>query len=181
MSRSRNFAHRSIRPLPVGVPVSPTMRLTLGRTFIRARKRFAWWLLKLESSSTTTISHCHRIPLFSMSHGTFSRLMMWMSACFCKAAFRSASVPTSTANRRADRCSHFSISAGQVSLATRRGAMTRTRRTSNRSNSRSLTAVSVITVLLTQAHIQQDGGNGMLLDVSGGILLIAVRNELHPA
>ena len=34
--------HRSIRPLLLGVPVRPTMRLMPGRTFRRLLNRFAW-------------------------------------------------------------------------------------------------------------------------------------------
>ena len=37
-----NSAHRSIRPLEAGVPVSPTTRLILGRTCIRALNRLDW-------------------------------------------------------------------------------------------------------------------------------------------
>lgn len=40
MSMTLNSAHRSISPLLAGVPVSPTTRLILGRTCIRALKRF---------------------------------------------------------------------------------------------------------------------------------------------
>ena len=35
-------AHRSISPLLLGVPVSPTTRPTFGRTFIMARNRLDW-------------------------------------------------------------------------------------------------------------------------------------------
>ena len=56
MSMTLNSAHRSISPLLAGVPVSPTTRLILGRTCIRALNRFDWWFLKEESSSITTMS-----------------------------------------------------------------------------------------------------------------------------
>ena len=45
-----------MRPLPAGVPVSPTMRFTKGRTFIRALKRLLFPFLNPDSSSRTTVS-----------------------------------------------------------------------------------------------------------------------------
>ena len=61
ISRIRNSAQRSIKPFPVGVPVSPTMRFTFGRMAFMARNRFDWWFLKLDSSSRTTISKSRRL------------------------------------------------------------------------------------------------------------------------
>ena len=75
MSSSRNSAHKSISPLLLGVPVSPTMRFTFGRTFINALNRFVWWFLKEDSSSITTMSKSNGMPLSEISHYTFSRLM----------------------------------------------------------------------------------------------------------
>ena len=76
MSRILNSAHKSMRPFAEGVPVSPTIRFIRGRTRIRALKRFDWWLLKEESSSTMTVSKSKGMPLCSTSHWTFSRLMI---------------------------------------------------------------------------------------------------------
>ena len=42
ISSSRNSAHKSMRPLELGVPVRPMMRLILGLTFSNALKRFDW-------------------------------------------------------------------------------------------------------------------------------------------
>ena len=42
ISSTRNSAHKSINPLLAGVPVSPTIRDTNGRTFKRYLNRFAW-------------------------------------------------------------------------------------------------------------------------------------------
>ena len=76
MSRMRNSAHKSIKPFDAGVPVSPTIRLTFGRTFSIALNRFVPWFLKDDSSSITTMSKSNGTPLSSMSHWTFSRLMV---------------------------------------------------------------------------------------------------------
>ena len=76
ISSSLNSANKSIRPLLLGVPVRPTTLFTVGRAFISALNRLAWWFLKEDSSSITTISKLNGTPLFSISHCTFSRLMI---------------------------------------------------------------------------------------------------------
>jgi len=96
LSNSLNCAQRSIRPLLAGVPVSPTMRLITGRRFIKALKRLERWFLNDESSSTTTMSKSKGMALSSMSHCTFSRLMMYMSAFVLNASRRSTVLPTAT-------------------------------------------------------------------------------------
>ena len=95
-SRSRYSANRSIYPLGDGVPVRPTIRFTSGRTFIRARKRFACQFLNDDSSSTTTISQQNGTPDCSTSQGTFSRLIMVICAPAMSAARRSSGEPTAT-------------------------------------------------------------------------------------
>ena len=114
MSSILNSAHRSISPFEDGVPVSPMTRLALALTFISDLNLFAWWFLKDESSSTTMQSNGNPRPLFSMSHWTFSRLMIVMSAPFCTASALSFGVPTATAYVRYDRWSHFFNSSGHA-------------------------------------------------------------------
>ena len=95
-SSSRNSAHRSMRPLELGVPVSPMTRLTVGRTRIRTLNRLDWWLLKEDSSSITTVSKSKGKPLSSISQARFSRLMIVMSALFIRATRRSLALPIAT-------------------------------------------------------------------------------------
>ena len=66
-----------MRPFGEGVPVRPTTRSDLVITFRRARKRFACGLLKLESSSITTMSNGQRFREIhsSTSQTTRSRLI----------------------------------------------------------------------------------------------------------
>ena len=70
-----------------------------------------------------------------------------MSALFFSARILSAALPRIFAIRRCFRWSHFSLSLLHVSSATRSGAITRTRETSNRSHISSSIAVRVMTVL----------------------------------
>ena len=59
-----------------GVPVNPTNRLNAGRIFRSALNRFDFGDLKLESSSTTSISNGMSLPSYwAASHSTFSRLI----------------------------------------------------------------------------------------------------------
>ena len=128
MSSSPISAHKSISPFGAGVPVSPTIRLTFGRTLFSALNRFALCDLKEDSSSITTMSKSHLQK--STSHSTFSRLMTYTCASRSSAASRSFSGPSTFDSPIPDRCSHFSSSPPQVSLATRRGAITSTFRIS---------------------------------------------------
>ena len=56
------------------------MRRIWPRTRLSAFHRFAWALLKLLSSSITTMGKGQRLPTVSTSQTTFSRLMTYTSA-----------------------------------------------------------------------------------------------------
>lgn len=137
--------NRSMSPFDAGVPVSPTILVIWGRTARRALKRLAWWFLKLDSSSMTTMSNGHDLPRVVTSQGMFSRLMTVMNAPRLRASMRSLRVPMAMAMSSPARWSHLASSLGQVSRATRSGAMTRTRETANSSRTRSQMAVRVMT------------------------------------
>jgi hypothetical protein len=63
-------------PLLLGVPVRPTTLLASGRTFMNDLNRFDCQDLKLDSSSTTTMSNPNGMPLLSTSQVRFSLLMI---------------------------------------------------------------------------------------------------------